>query len=309
MTSSSKLQEKMIELLSDEDKHSVQELKAYLSQNDITDYTEGQFAGSINTLLRNGTIQKLDRGVYAINKRSDNMKVCFVVSPIGEEGSEIRINADKLFKHIIKPVCEACNFNPIRVDQLNDSNSISQTIIEHLDSDDLVIADITGHNPNVFYEMGYRTKTKKPMIHLKRKDEKLPFDVNTIRTFDYDLTDLDSVEELKDRLQKTIESFVFSSDDEEIQLENSAENNSVAIMQVLYQILDTMGELKSDVKNFTTDTISTVVKSMQPSQPQLPPDTALQMQLMNGFLQNPEGFMKLIELSEKMNNKGKNNLK
>jgi len=147
------------------------------------------------------------------------------------------------------------------------------------------------------------------MIHLKRKDEKLPFDVNTIRTFDYDLTDLDSVEELKDRLQKTIESFVFSSDDEEIQLENSAENNSVAIMQVLYQILDTMGELKSDVKNFTTDTISTVVKSMQPSQPQLPPDTALQMQLMNGFLQNPEGFMKLIELSEKMNNKGKNNLK
>jgi len=309
MTSSSKLQEKMIELLSDEDKHSVQELKAYLSQNDITDYTEGQFAGSINTLLRNGTIQKLDRGVYAIKKRSDNMKVCFVVSPIGEEGSEIRINADKLFKHIIKPVCEACNFNPIRVDQLNDSNSISQTIIEHLDSDDLVIADITGHNPNVFYEMGYRTKTKKPMIHLKRKDEKLPFDVNTIRTFDYDLTDLDSVEELKDRLQKTIESFVFSSDDEEIQLENSAENNSVAIMQVLYQILDTMGELKSDVKNFTTDTISTVVKSMQPSQPQLPPDTALQMQLMNGFLQNPEGFMKLIELSEKMNNKGKNNLK
>lgn len=309
MISSSKLQEKMIELLSDEDKHSVQELKAYLSQNDITDYTEGQFAGSINTLLRNGTIQKLDRGVYAINKRSDNMKVCFVVSPIGEEGSEIRINADKLFKHIIKPVCEACNFNPIRVDQLNDSNSISQTIIEHLDSDDLVIADITGHNPNVFYEMGYRTKTKKPMIHLKRKDEKLPFDVNTIRTFDYDLTDLDSVEELKDRLRKTIESFVFSSDDEEIQLENSAENNSVAIMQVLYQILDTMGELKSDVKNFTNDTISTVVKSMQPSQPQLPPDTALQMQLMNGFLQNPEGFMKLIELSEKMNNKGKNNLK
>lgn len=305
MASSSKLQEKMIELLSDEDKHSVQELKAYLSQNDITDYTEGQFAGSINTLLRNGTIQKLDRGVYAIKKRSDNMKVCFVVSPIGEEGSEIRMNADKLFKHIIKPVCEACDFNPIRVDQLNDSNSISQTIIEHLDSDDLVIADITGHNPNVFYEMGYRTKTKKPMIHLKRKDEKLPFDVNTIRTFDYDLTDLDSVEELKDRLQKTIESFSYSSDDEEIQLDNSTENNSVAIMQVLYQILDTMGELKSEVKNFSTDTIAAVVKSMQPTQPQLPPDTALQMQLMNGFMQNPEGFMKLIELSEKMNNKGK----
>ena len=66
MISSSKLQEKIIEYLSDEENRSVQEIKAYLAQNGIDDYTEGQFAGSINTMQRNGTIQKIDRGVVPL---------------------------------------------------------------------------------------------------------------------------------------------------------------------------------------------------------------------------------------------------
>ena len=68
MISSSKLQEKTIECLSDQENHSVQEIKNYLAQNGVDDYTEGQFAGSINTMQRNGTIRKIDRGVYSIRK-------------------------------------------------------------------------------------------------------------------------------------------------------------------------------------------------------------------------------------------------
>lgn len=305
MASSSRIQEIIVEFLSDQENHSVQEIKSYLSQNNVDDYTEGQFAGSINTLLRNGTIRKIDRGIYSIKKRSEDMKKCFVVCPIGEEGSETRLNADKLFKYIIKPVCEACEFNPVRVDQQNDANSITQTIIEALDNSELVIADISGHNPNVFYEMGYRARTKKPMIHLKKKGETLPFDVTTIRTLEYDLTDLDSVEEIKERLKKTIESFTYSESEDEPAQEDVTENVSSAIMPLLYQILDTMGELKTEVKNFSTETIGTVIKSMQPAQPQVSPDTALQMQLMSGLMQNPDSFMKLIELSDKLNKNGK----
>ena len=106
MISSSKLQEKIIEYLSDEENHSVQEIKTHLSQNGIDDYTEGQFAGSINTMQRNGTIRKIDRGVYSIRKRSEDMRKCFVICPIGEEGTDVRINSDKLLKYIISPVCE-----------------------------------------------------------------------------------------------------------------------------------------------------------------------------------------------------------
>ncbi len=305
MITSSKIQEKIVEFLSDKQNHSVQEIKSFLSRSNLDGYTEGQFAGSINTLQRNGTIRKIDRGIYSLSKRSENMRKCFVVSPIGEDGSEIRLRADKLFKYVIKPVCEACEFNPIRVDQLNDATSITQTIIDYLDSSDLVIADISGHNPNVFYEMGYRARTKKPMIHLKQKGEHLPFDVNTIRTFDYDLTDLDSVDEIKDRLQKTIASFIYTDSDDVPAEDDSADVTNSAIMPVLYQILDTLNEVKTDVKSVSSDVIRTVVTSLQPTQPQLSPDTALQMQLMNSFIQNPDGFMKLVEVSEKFNTKGK----
>lgn len=303
MVTSSNIQECIVDFLSDNTKHSVQEIKAYLSQCGINDYTEGQFAGSITTLQRNGTIKKYNRGVYSMKPKIEDMKKCFIICPIGDEGSETRDNADKLFKHVIKPVCEKCNFNPIRIDMENDVNSITQGIIDSLDNSELVIADISGHNPNVFYEMGYRTRTKRPMIHLKKKGESIPFDVNTIRTLEYDLTDLDNVEEIKDRLKKTIESFTFSESTEKTAKEDSTEKNTATIMQVLYEILDTMDELKAEVKNFSPETIGAVVKSLQPNQPQMSPDTALQMQLMNGFMQNPEGFMKLVEFSEKFNTK------
>lgn len=228
------------------------------------------------------------------------MKKCFVVSPIGNDGTEIRVNADKLFKYIIKPVCEDCDLEAIRVDQLNDANSITQTILEYLENSDLVIADITDHNPNVFYEMGFRARTKKPIIHLKPKNEKLPFDIHAIRTFEYDLTDLDSVEEIKERLIKTIKTFTFPNSEEITNSKNDNESTQSSILPILYQILDSITQLQGEVKSINTETIGTVIKTMQSAQPQMSADTALQSQLIGSLMQNPDSFMKLIEISEKL---------
>lgn len=303
MASSSRIQENVIKLLADGETHDVQEMKAYLAQQGLTDYSEGQFSGSLTTLLRNGKIRKIERGIYCMKKRSEDMKKCFVVSPIGEEGSQTRANADKLFKYIVKPVCEACEFDPVRVDLLNDAGSISQNILEQLEEAELVIADVSEHNPNVFYEMGYRARTKKPMIHLKKKGEALPFDVNSIRTFEYDLTDLDSVDEIKERLTRTVESFSYVDSSEQDLQEESAETTSASMMQILYQILDNLGEIKNDIKNLGTETIGTVIRSMQASQPKADANTTLQMQLLGGLMQNPEAFIKLLEISEKFKTK------
>ena len=45
------------------------------------------------------------------------------------------------------------------------------------------------------------------MVHMKEKGEKIPFDIAGIRAFDYDLTDLDLVDEVKERLRQTILAF------------------------------------------------------------------------------------------------------
>lgn len=303
MITSSKIQEKILQYLFDEKEHTVQDIKNYLAENSFDNYTEGQFAGSITTLLRNGSIKKIDRGIYSIRARSESMKKCFVVSPIGEEGSVTRINADKLFKYIIKPVCADCDFEAIRVDKLNDANSITQTIIDYLDKSELVIADITEHNPNVFYEMGYRARTKKPIIHLKSKGENLPFDINTIRALEYDLTDLDSVEEIKKRLTKTIESFNYSEFTDVSEKEESNDSVSSAVMPTLYQIIDSLDDVKKEIKNINNETISTVIKSMQNVQPQIQADTALKMQMLNSFMQNPDKIIQMYELSERLKKK------
>ena len=303
MTTSARIQEYVVELLADGLQHSVQEIKNYLGQVGVDNYTEGQFAGSINTLLRNKSIKKVDRAVYITNQNIGGvafMKTCFVVSPIGDAASETRSNADKLFRYIINPVCQNCGFEAIRVDQINDSDSITQTIIEKLLSAELVIADISGHNPNVFYEMGYRKCTNKPIIHLKRRGESIPFDVNTVRTFEYDLTDLDSVEEVKNRLQQTIGTFSFES------VESISEHGSEQSMQLfsgilpmLYQIQDSITELKEQISKKDTETIKAIMQtSLNNAAKEESTDAIMIKTLLPELIKNPTAFQSLMKISE-----------
>ena len=310
MTKSARIQEKIIEILADGNYHTVQEIKSFLRKAGISDYSEGQFSGSLNTLLRNQSIQKMDRGIYKIKQNwggKDFMKTCFVVSPIGETDSEIRSNADKLFKYIISPVCESCGFEPVRVDQINDSDSITQTIIDKLLSSELVIADISGHNPNVFFEMGYRKCTDKPIIHLKKKGETIPFDVNTVRTFEYDLTDLDNEEETKKRLEQTIGTFSFENKTNA--LGQDEENNKQlffqSILTMLYQIQDSITELKEQINKKDTETIQAIMQtSLNNAQKEESTDVVMMKTLLPELIKNPKLFQNLMQFAE-MTNKPK----
>ena len=312
MTKSARIQEKIIEILADGNYHTVQEIKSFLRKAGISDYSEGQFSGSLNTLLRNQSIQKMDRGIYKIKQNwggKDFMKTCFVVSPIGETDREIRSNADKLFKYIISPVCESCGFEPVRVDQINDSDSITQTIIDKLLSSELVIADISGHNPNVFFEMGYRKCTDKPIMHLKKKGETItiPFDVNTVRTFEYDLTDLDNVEETKKRLEQTIGTFSFENKTNA--LGQDEENNKQlffqSILTMLYQIQDSITELKEQINKKDTETIQAIMQtSLNNAQKEESTDVVMMKTLLPELIKNPKLFQNLMQFAE-MTNKPK----
>ena len=67
MTKSARIQEVIARTLADGLPHTVQEIKSFLEQEGVFDYTEGQFSGSINTLLRNKTIKKVIK-TKSINK-------------------------------------------------------------------------------------------------------------------------------------------------------------------------------------------------------------------------------------------------
>lgn len=133
-------------------------------------------------------------------------KKCFLICPIGKDGSDIRKRSDKVMKFLLSPVCSQKGYEVIRADLIASANKISVDIIEHLENDDLAIADLTDCNPNVFYEIGYRKAKGMPTIHIAKNGTELPFDTIDDRTIFYDETDFDTVESFKETLSKTIDS-------------------------------------------------------------------------------------------------------
>lgn len=139
------------------------------------------------------------------NKEEKN-KVCFVISPIGEEGSETRERSDQILKHIITGPAEQNGYTVIRADKISEPGIITTQIIEYIVDADLVIADLTEKNPNVFYELAIRHAIRKPLVQMIRKGEIIPFDVAATRIIQFDLQNLDSVASAKEEISSQIKS-------------------------------------------------------------------------------------------------------
>lgn len=134
-------------------------------------------------------------------------KVCFVISPIGEDGSEARTAADDLFDIVISPVLKAHGFDVVRADKIPGSGTIGDEIVSLIQTATLCVIDLTGHNANVYYECGRRHETGKPFIQLMRKGEKLPFDLAGIRTIFYELTTARAAHAASEELKRFVEEF------------------------------------------------------------------------------------------------------
>ena len=121
-------------------------------------------------------------------------KTCFVIAPIGEPDSDTRKRSDQVLRHIIRPAVKECGYQAIRADEIDKPGIITSQVIQHVITDDLVIADLTERNPNVFYELAIRHALRKPFVQLIKKGERIPFDVAGTRTIHFDHHDLDCVE-------------------------------------------------------------------------------------------------------------------
>lgn len=111
---------------------------------------------------------------------------CFVISPIGEPGGAERRRADEVLTHIIKRALSD-RYEVVRSDSIEQPGSIKTSLLKHVVEDPLVVADLTGQNPNVFYELAVRHATRKPIIHISEDPPAaLPFDVNDVRVIQFD---------------------------------------------------------------------------------------------------------------------------
>lgn len=140
-------------------------------------------------------------------------KICFVISPIGEEDSITRKHSDQLLKHIISSGVEHLGYEVIRADKISEPGIITHQIIQHIVDSPLVIADLTDRNPNVFYELALRHAIRKPLVQLIKKGELIPFDVAATRIIQFDLHNLDSVEAAKVEIGAQVKSLEAGKND------------------------------------------------------------------------------------------------
>ncbi len=137
-------------------------------------------------------------------KPTERTKICFVIAPVGESSSPTRARSDKVLRHIITPAARECGYAVIRSDRESLPGMIGSQIINHLLEDDLVIADLTDHNPNVFYELAIRHAVAKPVVQIMQAGQRLPFDVSQSRTIFFEYTDLDSAAECREHMVRQI---------------------------------------------------------------------------------------------------------
>ena len=123
----------------------------------------------------------------------DWKQICFYITPIGADDSEQRKHTDLFLSSLVQPALEELGLTVVRADQIGEPGMITSQVLEYLRRSQLAIADLSYLNPNVFYEVALRHALRLPVVQLIRKADRLPFDVNQVRTLVFDTSDIYSL--------------------------------------------------------------------------------------------------------------------
>jgi hypothetical protein len=124
----------------------------------------------------------------------ENKLSAFVIMPFDKEFNSI-------YENLIKDPLEAAGYTVLRADSLLDQENILKTIVRGINTADLLIADLTTNNPNVFYELGLAHGLGIPTVLLAQSITDVPFDLRSYKIHIYD-THFNKIDKLKEFLKK-----------------------------------------------------------------------------------------------------------
>ena len=141
-----------------------------------------------------------------INRNKRNKNTCFLISPIGKEGTEIHTQFKDAYEYVIKPAIKNTGYDLeiVRADEIDRSGSFIKDILCSLLDSFIVIADLTNQNPNVFYELGVRHALSPRTIMIAQTIDDVPSDRREYRTIVYD-NSAKGLQVFSGRLKKYIE--------------------------------------------------------------------------------------------------------
>lgn len=123
-------------------------------------------------------------------------KLCFILMPF-------ETKYDPVYDSVIKPAIDEMGLEAKRADNIFNIKPIIQDIWEHINKARLLIANLSGKNPNVFYEVGLSHALNKKVILITQSMNDVPFDLRHLRCIVYE-DSMDGASKLKDVLIQTI---------------------------------------------------------------------------------------------------------
>ena len=123
--------------------------------------------------------------------------VCFVIMPFGGW-------LDDYYELIHKPAIQNATLEPHRADDLYRPSTIANDIWAYTKRAKPLLADLTGRNPNVFYESGLAHALGKPVILIAESLDDVPFDLRALRVILYDKNAPDWGNALKEKIAASI---------------------------------------------------------------------------------------------------------
>lgn len=133
------------------------------------------------------TIAQAPHSIVVGEPKSKTSPVAFVIMPFVEKTDKYSKGFfDEVLKNLITPAAVTAGFK-VETAKREGSDVIHSTIVNDLLEADLVIADLTDHNPNVLFELGLRMASEKPITLIRAKGTAAIFDVDSLlRVLDYD---------------------------------------------------------------------------------------------------------------------------
>jgi hypothetical protein len=196
---------------------------------------------------------------------------CFVVSTIGETGSKERDAADLVLDYLIKPALED-KYVVSRGDGDLNPGAITPQILESLLEADLVVADLSGYNPNVYYEVAIAHGYDRPTVHLQIAPEHPAFDLKDMRLVRYVMTNprelASAVERLRDyaafaATNPTKVRTPLSGAKQFLQIEESDDPIAQSNMEIIDQVRSLRTEVRRMVRPDPTPSRSADIRSMR----------------------------------------------
>lgn len=181
---------------------------------------------------------------------------CFVLSPIGADNSAERSAADVVLKHVIRKGLGE-GWEVVRADEDPNPGAITPRIIASIFEADLIVADLSGSNPNVFYELAVAHGYHKPVVHIQRANENRPFDVKDMRVVPYDTTQPDELEAAQRKVREFAEFAVANPETIETPLSDAArfiqvQTSEDPVAESNVQVMEAINALRHDIKRSTS---------------------------------------------------------